>query len=66
MEEKKGAVTTADGAVGNLKCVGTGGDAKCSLCKAEEPAPSTCYFLLLILLLPVCSRTLSTVFSDTQ
>lgn len=56
-------VTTADGAVGNLKCVCPGGDTKCSGCKAEEPAPGMCYFLLLMLLPQVCSRTLSALFS---
>ena len=63
MEEKKGAVTTADGAIGNLKCVRPGGDAKCSQCKAEEPAPGMCYFLLVMLLPHICSRTLSALFS---
>lgn len=58
MEGKKGAVTTADGAVGNLKCVGPGGDAKYCQCKAEEPAPRMFYFLPLMLLLHVYCRTL--------
>lgn len=55
MEEKKGAVTTADGAIGNLKCICPGGEVKYSSCKAEEPASDMCYFLLLMLLPHVCS-----------